>query len=287
MAAEGRELIEVVRLSTGYLGSHGSDSPRLDAELLAAHGLGLRRLDVYLQFDRRLTDTELTRVRDLLRRRGKGEPIAHITGEKEFHSRSFRVSGDVLIPRPDTESLVERALVAARSIGPAPRIADLGTGSGCIAVTIAAEIPGASVVAIDLSSEAASVASANARAHGVADRVDVRVGDWAHDLEVMDIVVSNPPYGTSAELAELERDVADYEPPLAIDGGSDGLLCYRALMASLVATPSWLGVEVDPRRADAVAGLLGSRWPGSEVTITTDLTGRSRVVEVTPAPGPG
>ena len=138
--------MEVVRLSTGYLDSHGSSSPRLDAELLAAQALNLRRLDVYLQFDRPLEEEQLGAIRELVRRRGDGEPLAHITGEREFYGRAFRVTPDVLIPRPETETLVGLAIAEAQRRAPGGeglRIADIATGSGCIAVTLAAELPGA------------------------------------------------------------------------------------------------------------------------------------------------
>lgn len=280
--APGRDLIEVVRLSTGYLGGHGSSTPRLDAELLAAHALGLGRIDLYLQFDRRLDDDELSRVRELVRRRAGGEPVAYIVGEKEFYGRGFAVNGDVLIPRPETETLIERTLLVAGAIGGASRIADLGTGSGCIACTLAAELPQASVVAVDSSEAAVSVAEDNARRLGVIDRVEVRRGHWAADLGPVDLVVSNPPYVTTAELVGLDRDVGEHEPRAALDGGDDGLDCYRALIASLDDTPGWLGLEVDPRRAEAVVGLLRQRWPGGRTEITADLSGCSRTVEISP-----
>ena len=146
-----RTVLDIVRLSTAYLNDHGSESARLDAELLVAHALGIARLDVYLQYDRPLDDPELGAIRELLRRRGRGEPVAHLTGRREFHGRSFRVSPDVLIPRPETETLVERALVAARERNGALRIADLGTGSGCLAISLACELPAATVIAVDVS----------------------------------------------------------------------------------------------------------------------------------------
>src|ERR1700722_16606403 len=156
-------LIDIVRLSTTYLGDHGSSSARLDSELLCAQALGLRRIDLYLQFDRPLDEQELTSIRELVRRRGKGEPVAYITGTREFYGRPFTVTSDVLIPRPDTETIVERALVALRvGDGRTARVADLGTGSGCIAITLAAEVPGTEVVATDISAAALDVARANA-----------------------------------------------------------------------------------------------------------------------------
>ncbi|HSP65621.1 MAG TPA: peptide chain release factor N(5)-glutamine methyltransferase, partial [Candidatus Deferrimicrobium sp.] len=226
-----RTLMEVVRLSAGYLESHGSDSPRLDAELLAATALRVRRLDIYLQFDRPLDEEQLTAIRELVRRRGDGEPVAHITGEREFHGRPFKVSPEVLIPRPETELLVDLALQRAADRGDGVRIADVGTGSGCIAITLAAACPGAAVTATEVSAAARAVASANLRRHGLTDRVELLSGSWCQPLagRTFDIVVSNPPYIVTAKIDTLARDVRHHEPVLALDGGADGLDAYRAL----------------------------------------------------------
>ena len=279
----------MIRLSTRYLADHGVEAARLEAELLSAHSLGLRRLDLYLQHDRPLREAELAPIRALLRRRAAGEPVAHLVGEREFYGRAFTVSAAVLIPRPETELLVERVVAWARAENAPVRICDAGTGSGCIAVSLACELPTAELVATDASPEAAAVAGANARRHGVGDRVRVEVGAWGEPLRGLgpfDVLVSNPPYVTSAELAELPRDVRDHEPVLALDGGPDGLHAYRELaggVVPLVRPGGLVALEVDPRRAAAVAALL----PG-EVAIRPDLAGRDRLVEaVLPGGGPG
>src|SRR5258708_720028 len=170
-------LIEVLRLSTSFLAQRGSESARLDAELLTAHTLGLRRLDLYLQYDRPLREEELGPIRALLRRRAQGEPVAYLVGEREFHGRTFRVTPAVLIPRPDTETLVGAALAWAHENG-ATRIADIGTGSGCIAVTMAAELPGATVLATDVSEDALAIAAENARRNAVGERARGVQGSW-------------------------------------------------------------------------------------------------------------
>jgi release factor glutamine methyltransferase len=282
-----RTLMEVVRLSAGYLESHGSSSPRLDAELLAGSALRLRRLDLYLQFDRPLEEAQLGAIRELVRRRGDGEPVAHITGEREFWSRPFTVTPAVLIPRPETETLVGLALERARSIaagGAGVRIADVGTGSGCIAVTLAAELPGATLTATDISEAALEVAAANAGRHDVATRIELLHGSWGEPLagRCFDIVVANPPYIPSGELAGLERDVRDREPALALDGGSDGLDAYRPLLAAIAAVLApggWAATEIDVRAAAAV-GALGREALGAGVVdgVHQDLSGRPRVV---------
>jgi release factor glutamine methyltransferase len=282
-------LVEVVRLSTRFLTERGSDSPRLDAELLAAHSLGLRRIDLYLQHDRPLAEEELEPMRALLRRRAAGEPVAYLVGEREFHGRPFRVTPDVLIPRPETETLVERALrwarAAAGARGEGLRLADAGTGSGCIACTLAAELPGAAVVAGDVSAAAVAVARDNALRLGLGDRVTVGEGSWEAPFAAhapFDALVSNPPYVTSGEMEGLMREVRDHEPRLALEAGEDGLDAYRQLLdrcLPLVRPDGYLALEIDPRRREAVMRLVTTARPGSEVTVVDDLAGMARVVE--------
>jgi release factor glutamine methyltransferase len=281
--------VEILRLSTRFLSERGSDSPRLDAELLTAHSLGLRRIDLYLQHDRPLGEDELEPVRALLRRRAAGEPVAYLVGVREFYGRPFRVTPDVLIPRPETETLVERALRWARATagdgGQGLRLADAGTGSGCIACSLAAELPGAVVTAGDLSAAAVAVARDNAARLGVADRVTVGEGSWDAPLAPhapFDALLSNPPYVTSGEMEGLMREVRDHEPRLALEAGEDGLDAYRELFRlclPLLRPGGYLAVEIDPRRRDAVVGLLRDLCPGSEMGVVDDLAGRPRVVE--------
>jgi len=279
-------LIEVLRLSTSFLAQRGSESARLDAELLTAHSLGLRRLDLYLQYDRPLREEELEPIRALLRRRAAGEPVAYLVGEREFYGRGFRVTPAVLIPRPDTETLVETALRWARAQQSAVSTrADAGTGSGCIAITMAAELPEARVVASDVSRDALEVARDNARRLGVADRVSFVEGAWADPLRAhapFDMLLSNPPYVTAAEVGELAADVRNYEPHTALTAGDDGMQAYEALLReapSLVERGGYVALEVDPRRAERVAALVAEGWPQATVRRVEDLTGRDRVVE--------
>ena len=284
--------MEVVRLSTGYLDSHGSSSPRLDAELHAAQALHLRRIDVYLQFDRPLEEEQLGAIRELVRRRGDGEPVAHITGEREFYTRPFRVTPDVLIPRPETETLVGLTIAEAQRRAPGGeglRIADIATGSGCDAVTLAAELPGARVTATDVSEAALSVARVNATRHQVADRVELVCGSWCAPLagRAFDIVVANPPYIPTGELAELAPDVREHEPVLALDGGTDGLAAYRELLpsiATVLADGGWSALEIDTRAAVPVAALaVEALGPDTMMRTHPDLTDRPRVVSLTRA----
>ena len=259
--------------------------------MLTASALRIRRLDVYLQFDRSLSPSELSAVRDAIRRRAAGEPVAYITGRREFYTREFIVTPDVLVPRPETEAVVEIALrqVREKRAGDYQRarvaVADLGTGSGCIAVTLACEEPDLDIIATDVSDAALTVARMNAELHGVRDVVDFRQSSWADDIErKVDVVVGNPPYVTSSELSSLERDVCDFEPHAALDGGVDGLDAYRELLASvqrLPASPTVI-LEVDPRRAERVAALIVDALPASAVAEHPDLTGRTRVVAAVP-----
>jgi release factor glutamine methyltransferase len=282
VASTAPTLIEVLRLSTTYLGDHGSSSARLDSELLCAQALGLRRIDLYLQFDRPLDEQELTSIRELIRRRGKGEPVAYITGTREFYGRPFRVTRDVLVPRPDTETLVQCAVAYLRDRpGAELRVADLGTGSGCIAITLGAEVPATRVVATDVSPAALEVARANATTLDI--DVEFVECSWADRLEdAFDLVVSNPPYVTTEELAVVDRDVRDFEPRGALLGGDDGLDAYRSLLSSVRGhvTAARLMLEVDPRHADAVAAVVAETFPGAITTPVPDLTARTRVLDV-------
>jgi release factor glutamine methyltransferase len=282
VAAAAPTLIDVLRLSTTYLGDHGSTSARLDSELLCAHALGLRRIDLYLQFDRPLDETELTSIRELIRRRGKGEPVAYITGTREFYGRPFHVTPDVLVPRPDTETLVQQAVAFLRDRpGAELRVADLGTGSGCIAVTLAAEVAAVRAVGTDVSAAALDVARANAVALG-ADVSFVECS-WADCLDgAFDLVVSNPPYVTTEEFETVDRDVRDFEPRGALLGGDDGLDAYRALLESVRdhVPMARVMLEVDPRHADAVAALVSATFPNATTVAVPDLTGRTRVLDV-------
>ncbi|MGH7686968.1 MAG: peptide chain release factor N(5)-glutamine methyltransferase, partial [Candidatus Dormibacteria bacterium] len=282
-AAAGRSVLEVLRLSTDYLQQRGSTSPRLDAELLLAHALCVRRIDLYLLHDRPLAEPELAAARELIRRRGTGEPVAYITGTREFYGRPFTVTRAVLVPRPETETLVAVALERLRTTGEAARVADLGTGSGCIAVTLAAELPAVAVVATDISDDGLAVARDNAETNGVGDRVDFVRGDWAEPInDAVDLVVSNPPYVTTDELSAADADVREFEPHLALDGGRDGMDAYRALLATLagrVLTRGVLLFEVDPRRAAAVGDAIGDSFPGATITTHEDLARRVRVVQ--------
>ena len=203
-----KTLGEVLAASTGYLGQKGSPSPRLDAELLLAHALGVTRVELYTSHDRPLTEPELSEIRELIRRRGRREPVAYITGSRGFRTIELAVDERVLVPRPETELVVERALALLEGVE-APRVLDVGTGSGAIALSIAAELPGARVTAIDVSPGALAVARANAERLGL--EVEFVEGDLLDGVagRSFDAILSNPPYIAAGDLAGLDPEVRD------------------------------------------------------------------------------
>ncbi len=229
MVSEVWTSLKLLAWTQGYFARAGVASPRLDAELLLAHVLSCDRVRLYLDFDKPLGAAELAAYRELVRRRAEGEPVAYLTGAKEFHGRRFRVDARVLVPRPETELLLEAALPALPADGAA---LDLCTGSGALAVTLKLERPGARVTATDLSAEALEVAAANAAALGA--EVELRQGDLFAALPSppprFDVVVANPPYVPSGEWQGLPREVRR-EPRLALDGGPDGLRLLSRIAA--------------------------------------------------------
>jgi len=275
----------------GYLQGRGIENPRLDAEVLISHVLKCDRIRLYTHFDQPVTEDERTTLRELARRRGQGEPVAYLTGVREFFSRDFAVNQSVLIPRPETEHVVECALAWYRHAQPrAPRICDVGTGSGAIGITLACEIPDAQVVLTDLSPEALAVAEGNAQKLGVGDRVTCvqanlltpqeSAGAAAEALEKnFDIIVSNPPYIAEGDLAGLPRDVAHFEPHLALKAGAEGLDCLLALCAAVpksLAASAFLAVEMGEGQGDAVRQAMAAILP--HVAGVEDLAGIERVV---------
>lgn len=222
-----------------YLAQKGSEFPRLDAEVLLAHALGCKRIDLYVRHEEIAPDEARQQFRDLVRRRVEGCPVAYLVGRKEFFSLELEVSPAVLIPRPDSECLVDECLRLAREM-PEPQILDLGTGSGNLTVAIAKRHRGAHVTAVDLSPEALAIAQRNAKKHGVEERIRFLQGDLFAPLpagELFDFVISNPPYIPHADVAGLAPGVRDYEPHLALDGGPDGFAVFDRLVAE---APRWL-----------------------------------------------
>ena len=273
-----RQLGEVLRLSSGYLSEHGSRTPRLDAELLVGHALGLPRIELYTNFDRPLDEPELAACRALLERRGRREPVAYILGRWGFHGLDLAVDGRVLVPRPETEVLVERCLALLEGVQ-APRFADVGTGSGAIALAVKSARPDASVTATDVSADALAVARENATALGL--EIELAETDLLAGVEGrFAVIASNPPYIGEAEMAALEPEVAEYEPRLATVAGPAGTEVLERLAAAAPAALEAGGslvVECGAGQAEAVRGLMAAAGAG-ETTAEPDLAGIDRVV---------
>lgn len=269
---------ETVGASAEFLARKGVPSSRIDAEHLVAHALGVTRLDLYLQYDRSLTETEIAACRELVRRRGTREPVAYILGEWGFRRLTLAVDARALIPRPETETVVERCLVLLGEIA-APEVLDVGTGTGAIALAIADERPEASVTAIDISEDALALAAENAERTGLVDRVRLLRHDLAGGLPggPYDLVVSNPPYVEPEEVDGLEPEVREWEPRAALVG--KGMTTGVAEGARDVLRPGGaLVLEVADGTAAGVSKLLEGLG-FVEVLATPDLAGRDRVVE--------
>lgn len=262
----------------------GVDSPRLDADLLLAHILGVNRASLLTWPDRQLTPKALTRFRDLLARRAAREPLAYIVGHREFFALDFVVDARVLVPRPETELLIEHVLRLSNQMRAPLEIADVGAGSGAIAVTLAVHLPQATIYALDGSAGALEVTAENARRLGVADRVRCLRGDLLVPLPgPVDLVAANLPYVTTGEWEQLPPEIHDYEPRPALDGGPDGLWLIGELLAT--AGP-WLRpggailLEIGAGQGKAVVALARQHFPQAEVQLYQDYARLDRVVVV-------
>lgn len=265
--------------TTNHFARQGFESPRLDAELLLAHSQGCKRIELYTRFDEVAEEAVRVRFRELVSRRLQGCPVAYLLGTKEFFSLAFEVSPAVLIPRPDTETLVLASLERARS---GAEILEIGTGSGAVAVTLARQVPSARIVATDISAEALDLAHRNAVRHGVASRITFLQGDLFQPLapgQCFDLIVSNPPYIPSGEIEALPATVRDFEPRVALDGGVDGLCLVRRIIADSQAhlkPDGWLLLELAPEQHPEVTGLMQAAGFEAYPPVT-DAAGRPRV----------
>jgi release factor glutamine methyltransferase len=277
-------VLEVIQRSSEFLARKGVDSPRLQIELMLAQVLQVPRLQLYLNFDRGLTESELDLLRPMVKRRGDREPLQHILGSTSFCGLELEVNRDVLIPRPETELLAEQACAHLANLNaPSSTVLDFGTGSGCLAVSIAARCPAAQVHAVDISPSALVVAGRNAARHGVAGRIAFHCGEGFAALppgERFDLLVSNPPYIPAPEIEALQPEVRDHDPRLALDGGADGLQCFRWLAAEAPARlkPGALAMfEFGDGQAPALQELFGQTgW--AVRAIAPDYSGRARIL---------
>ena len=272
-----------------FLGRQSVDDPRLASEVLLAHAAKCRRIDLYAQFDRVLDADSITRFRESVKRAGNHEPIAYLVGEKEFFSLRFHVTPDALIPRAETEELVECVVDLCRQAAwEAPRLWDLGTGSGCIAIAVLSQIPAATCLATDASPAALAIAKQNAERHGVMDRMTVQEANRLALPEKLmpeggfHILMCNPPYIPAAQMATLDRAVRDFEPRTALTDEGDGLSFYRLLASE---SPKWLSpggyvaVEIADGCADAVKQIMTAEESFAHYRTRKDRTvGKERVL---------
>ncbi len=278
---------EALQEAVAFLSRAGVESARIDAEVLLGNTLAGSREEMYLNFDKPLTVNERKLFKQLLQRRAKREPVAYITGKREFWSLDFFVSPDVLVPRPETELLIEIALELAGELnGKVPlRILDLGTGSAAIAVSLARELGDAEIWVTDISSGALSIARANAARHGVEERIRFLQGDIfepARDhRDFFDMVVSNPPYVRRGEIQDLPPEVRDWEPRQALDGGEDGMDFIRQIVQRghlYLVGGGFVALEIGADLGGEVAQLFASAGCYCKASVHRDLAGRDRVI---------
>lgn len=279
----------ILEWTTGFFTRKNVDSPRLSAELLLAHVLGVPRIKLYTDYERPLAEQQLAAMRSLVQRAAEEEPIAYLTGRAHFFNLEFEVNRDVLIPRPDTETLVENVLQLARNQAgfEAPRVLDLCTGSGCVAVAIAHHLKAAMVVAIDISPAATEVARRNVERLGLSDRVVVEQGDLFEPLSKMvdtqpfQLIVANPPYIPSAQIETLDRSVKGYEPTSALDGGLDGLTIHRRIFEGApqrLAPGGRVYLEVAFDQGESAREAAATYPAFDDVRVLKDYGGRDRVL---------
>jgi len=275
--------------TTGFFTRKDVDSPRLSAELLLAHVLAVPRIKLYTDYERSLGDRELTAYRALVQRASEHEPIAYLTGKAHFFNLEFDVAPGVLIPRPDTETLVENVLQLARNMPgfEAPRVLDLCTGSGCIAAAIAQRLKSATVLAIDVSDDAVAIARRNVERLGLSDRVAVEQGDLFEPLsrvvdpQPFNLIVANPPYIPSNQIDNLDRNVREYEPLQALDGGIDGLTIHRRIFEGAddrLVPGGRLYLEIGYDQGPAARELASSYEAFDDVRLLKDHAGHDRVL---------
>ena len=283
MASPTWTIKSLLQWTTEYLHKKNFESPRLEAQLLLAHVLNCSKIELVARSLEEPSDAERTRFRELIQKRVDGVPVAYLIGEREFYLLKFTVTPATLIPRPETETLVMEALSRLKS-RPNATILDLGTGSGCIAISLAHQLKGINVVAGDISQEALAVARGNAQRHGVADRVHFRHGDLFKVCEAnerFDLIVSNPPYISDAELPTLDVGVRGHEPRQALAAGVDGLDFYHRIVADagpFLKPGGSLLLEIGMTQGDAVRSLLEASPDFGSVTIVNDMSRRPRVV---------
>ena len=276
---------DILRLSTLYLQKRGIEKARLTSEILLSHVLNQDRTYLYLNYKRSLDINILKRFWQAIKRRAKGEPVAYIIGKKEFWSLEFEVNPHVLIPRPETELLVEQGIECVKHIKK-PLILDIGTGSGAIAIALAKELPNAEVWAIDISEEAIEVAKTNAKKHNVLDRIKFLKGDLWRPLEKekvkFHLIVTNPPYVSSKDYPKLSPEVRDWEPKIALLGGEKGLSLIKRIVVDadqFLLTGGFLLLEISPEQVEYVKHLIQSTAHFTDLKAIKDYSSAFRVIQ--------
>lgn len=289
MSDETWTVLRLLQWTTEFFQKRGSDSARLDAEVLLAHVRGCSRIELYTDFEKEPDQEQRTAFRELVRRRGEGAPVAQLVGYKEFYSLRFRVNEHTLIPRPETEHLVIEALDSAKAIkrteGPL-RVADIGTGSGAIAIAFAVHHPNSHITATDISDEALEVARWNAEKHQVGDRIDFVHSDLLSDVgqpATFDLVCSNPPYVSQSEYDDLDRSVRDHEPKSALVAGPDGTEVIKRILGETynrLNPGGRLILELSPMIADDCLDLTEHIGELGEPRFVKDLAGHRRILSL-------
>ena len=286
-------VLEVIQRSTQFLAKKGVDAPRLQTELLLAHLLQVPRMQLYLNFDRMLMSTEVDALRELVQRRGQREPLQHIIGTVVFCGLELNVDRRALIPRPETELLAERGWKflheRSRTEDRSQVVLDFGTGTGCLAIALACQCPNAQIYALDISSAALALAGQNAQRYPPAHRIEFLQGGTLQALSPgtrLDLLLSNPPYIPTTEIGTLQPEVRDYDPQIALDGGEDGLDCYRYLAveaADLLNPEARLMVEIGDGQAPAIRALFEAQnWVVE--SLAEDYNQRPRILELRRGP---
>ena len=293
MLPETWTILKLLKWTTAYFKSHNIEQPRAAAEILLAHTLGVGRVDLYVQYDRPLESHELEVFKSFIQKRIKREPVAYIVGKKEFWSMDLKVTPDVLIPRPETETLVEAALtIIPPESGSAPlKILDLGTGSGAIVLALASERPAHRFYAVDRSEKALAVALDNARILDLDKAITFLQGHWFDSVREIvnyfDVIVSNPPYISSHEYMALPPEIAEYEPREALDGGTDGLDEIRLIIkeaARYLVPEGQLVFEIGYDQRAEVEKMIEGSGAYNEWSVIKDYSGHDRVVRTRKEP---
>ncbi|MGD8786724.1 MAG: peptide chain release factor N(5)-glutamine methyltransferase [Phycisphaerales bacterium] len=270
-----------------YLTNKGIESPRLSAEILLSGVLGLKRIELYTQFDKTVAAEQLDKLRDLVRRAGQQEPVAYLVGKTEFYSMELNITSACMIPRPETELLVERAIEFLRTRHGTQFVCDLCTGSGCIAVAIGKNFPDARIIATDICDEALAIADENIKKHQLKNKITLLCGDLFDpiisglDVEKFDLIVCNPPYVSSAEYEKLDKNVKDYEPRKALFAGIDGLDIYRRIIEKadeFLKPDAALMMEIGYAQGPAIRELLEQSGAFTEIKIEKDFHNNDRIV---------